>query len=257
MNPDRLAELEEERRFLLRSIADLDREHAAGDVDEVDYHTLHDGYIARTATVLRAIDEGTAQLPARGTRRPGRTAAWVVGTVAVAALSGWLVALSSGQRAPGQVITGGIPGDEVSTKLAEARVLLGADPAAAATKYTEVLDLDAGNAEALTYSGWLVAIQGFQQGVPDLVEIGAATLRKAIDSDPTYADPHCLLAVSLGRFTQPPVVDEARAQAQACLDNNPPADMVGLVEQFLSGLDAATTTTTTTGTTTATTTTAG
>ncbi len=27
MNPDRLAELQEERRFLLRSINDLDREH--------------------------------------------------------------------------------------------------------------------------------------------------------------------------------------------------------------------------------------
>lgn len=243
MNPDRLAELEEERRFLLRSLEDLDREHGAGDVDDADYHTLRDGYIARTATVLRAIQQGQAQLPARAVRRHGRTAAWVAGTVAVAVLSGWLVARFSGQRAPGQTITGGIPGDEVSTKLAEARVLLGADPAAAVAKYKEVLDADAGNAEALTYSGWLVAIQGFQQGVPELVDIGATTLRKAIESDPTYADPHCLLAVSLGRFTQPPVVDEAREQARACLDNNPPADMVGLVEQFLAGLDTATSTT--------------
>ena len=32
MNPDRLAELEEERRFLLESIRDLDREREAGDV---------------------------------------------------------------------------------------------------------------------------------------------------------------------------------------------------------------------------------
>ena len=254
MNPDRLADLEEERRFLLRSLADLDREYVAGDLDEVDYHTLRDGYIARAATVLRTIEEGAAQLAVRGTPRPGRVAAWVVGTIVVAILSGWLVALSSGQRAPGQVITGGIPGDEVSSKLAEARVLLGTDPASAATKYTEVLELDTGNAEALTYSGWLVAIQGFQQGVPDLVDIGTATLRKAIDSDPTYADPHCLLAVSLGRFTQPPAVVEARQQAQACLDNNPPADMVGLVEQFLFGLDAATATPTTDPRTTATTT---
>ncbi len=237
MNPDRLAELEEERRFLLRSLTDLDREFEAGDVDDADYHTLRDGYIARAATVLRAIDDGTAALPPRRSVRRGRLLAWVAGTVAVAVLSGWLVARFSGQRTPGQVITGGIPGDEVSIKLAEARALLGTDPAAAATKYTEVLDLDTGNPEALTYSGWLVAIQGFQTGVPELVDIGAASLRKAIDSDPTYADPHCLLAVALGRFSDPPVVDEARTQAQSCLDNNPPADMVGLVEQFLSGLD--------------------
>ena len=36
MNPDRLAELEEERRFLLASIRDLDRERSVGDVDEAD-----------------------------------------------------------------------------------------------------------------------------------------------------------------------------------------------------------------------------
>ena len=53
---DRLAELEEERRFLLRSLDDLDREHAAGDVDKHDYATLRDGYTARAATVIREIE---------------------------------------------------------------------------------------------------------------------------------------------------------------------------------------------------------
>ena len=43
MNPDDLAELEEERRFLLTSIRDLEREHEAGDVDEHDFTTLRDG----------------------------------------------------------------------------------------------------------------------------------------------------------------------------------------------------------------------
>ena len=33
---DRLAALEEERRFLLRSLTDLEREHDAGDVDDLD-----------------------------------------------------------------------------------------------------------------------------------------------------------------------------------------------------------------------------
>ena len=45
---DRLAALEEERRFLLRSLNDLEREHDAGDVDDLDYQSLKDGYtIAR------------------------------------------------------------------------------------------------------------------------------------------------------------------------------------------------------------------
>ena len=37
LDPDALAALEEERDFLLRSLQDLEREYAAGDVDESDY----------------------------------------------------------------------------------------------------------------------------------------------------------------------------------------------------------------------------
>ena len=65
MNPDRLAELEDERRFLLRSLRDLDAEHAAGDVDDHDYATLRDGYTKRAADVLRAIEAGRAGMPQR------------------------------------------------------------------------------------------------------------------------------------------------------------------------------------------------
>ena len=52
---ERIAELEEERRFLLRSLEDLEREHDVGDVDDADYSTLLDGYTVRTAAVLREI----------------------------------------------------------------------------------------------------------------------------------------------------------------------------------------------------------
>ena len=63
MNPDQLAELEEERKFLLRSLVDLEREHAVGDVDDVDYRELKEGYTVRAAATLRAIDEGSNTLP--------------------------------------------------------------------------------------------------------------------------------------------------------------------------------------------------
>jgi hypothetical protein len=63
MNPDQLGELEEERRFLLRSLTDLERELEAGDVDSHDYEVLRDGYTARAAAVIRQIDEGKAALP--------------------------------------------------------------------------------------------------------------------------------------------------------------------------------------------------
>jgi tetratricopeptide (TPR) repeat protein len=68
--PD-LESLEQEREFLLRSLADLDAELEAGDIEEDDYRFLTDDYTARTATVLRAIEAATG---------PGRRAG--TGTIA-------------------------------------------------------------------------------------------------------------------------------------------------------------------------------
>ena len=238
MNPDQLAELEEERRFLLRSITDLDREHLYGDVDDNDYQTLRDGYTARAATVLRAIDDGHVGTSPPRRRRPKVFVAWIVGTLLVACLAGWLVARTSGQRLPGQAITGGLPGDEVAQKLAEARQLLGVNPQQAIIRYQQVRELDPNNAEALSYMGWLIAQSGTSTAAA-----GAEFLRGAIKIDPTYADPHCFLAITSADFLQPPDLDTARSEARACLDNNPPAQMVQLVQSFISRLDANTTTT--------------
>ena len=244
MNPDRLAELEEERRFLLRSLADLDREHAAGDVDDHDYRTLKDGYTVRAASVLRAIDEGRAALPPAPPRRWARVAAVVGVVIAVAVGAGWLVARSSGQRLPGQEITGGQPGIETPAgKLAVARQLLGTDPLAAQQLYREVLEERPDDPEALAYSGWLLAISS--RGASDDVRAAALdtavlSLRRATEVDPAYADPHCFLAIIAANFEDDP--DTARTEADACLANDPPADMRGLLDEFVLGLDATTTT---------------
>lgn len=249
MNPDQLAELEEQRRFLLRSITDLDREHLYGDVDDRDYVTLRDGYTARAASVIRTIDTGHAEIRQHLQRRPKVLVAWVVGTILVASLAGWLVARTSGQRLPGQSISGGLPGDEVAQKLAEARQFLGVDPQQAIIRYQQVRELDPNNAEALTYMGWLIAQSGSGTAAS-----GAEFLRGAIKLDPSYADPHCFLAITSADFLKPPDVVTARREAQACLDNNPPSQMVDLIEGFIAKLDttadtapAATATTTTGG----------
>ena len=82
MNPDRLAELEDERRFLLRSLRDLDAEHAAGDVDDARLRDaarrLHQAGRRRVAGdrrgPRRAAGGAAAQLvaAARGRRRGRR-----------------------------------------------------------------------------------------------------------------------------------------------------------------------------------------
>ncbi|HUC33881.1 MAG TPA: hypothetical protein VMS14_10780, partial [Ilumatobacteraceae bacterium] len=118
---DHLAELEEERRFLLASIRDLEREHEAGDVDDADYQTLRDGYVARAAAVLREIEDGRNRLPPPPARPWWRRAIVPAATVVVAAGLGVFVAQSAGQRLPGQTITGGQAANEVATLLAQAR----------------------------------------------------------------------------------------------------------------------------------------
>ena len=65
----RLAALEEQRDFLLRSLDDLEREHDAGDVDDNDYLALEDDYTARAARVIRAIEAREASR--RGRPRHG------------------------------------------------------------------------------------------------------------------------------------------------------------------------------------------
>jgi hypothetical protein len=233
VNPDRLAELEEERRFLLRSLDDLEREHAAGDVDDADYRTLRDGYTVRAAAVLRAIDAGRAELPAAPPRAWQRVVAVVVVVAVVAAGLGWFVARSSGQRLPGQELSGGIPGD-VSAELAEARTLLGVDPLRAQELYNAVLAERPDHPEALAYSGWLLAVNSI--GASDEIralalETARASLERSIESDPTYADPHCFLGIIEANFGDG--ASAAEPYVAACLDRNPPADMRGLIAELI------------------------
>lgn len=237
MNPDRLAELEEQRRFLLRSIDDLKTERAVGDVDDDDFATLHDGYVARAATVLREIDAGRAALPPKR-RRPLRTFAAVVATVAVAVIGGWAVAHYSGQRTEDSAgVT--VPQDENTKDLSAAQQAAAqGDSSAAIAAYQRVLDRDPANVEALTYLGWLLVRSGAGSSRTDVVDLGVGLMRRAIASDATYADAHCLLGVSLARFVASPDVAGAKGELDKCLANDPPAIVRQLVEPVRESLDA-------------------
>jgi tetratricopeptide (TPR) repeat protein len=70
----RRAALEEERDFCLRSLRDLEAEHAAGDLDDVDYRTLRESYVARAAAALRQVDLGISSDAAAAASggKPGR-----------------------------------------------------------------------------------------------------------------------------------------------------------------------------------------
>lgn len=241
LDPDRLAELEEERRFLLASLRDLERERTAGDVDDDDYATLREGYTVRAAEVLRAIERGRAALPPKPPRNWWRIAGWTLVVIAVAVTSGLLLARFSGQRLPGMEITGGIPGGEVPGLLVQARsAMFAGDIVGAQRLYGQVLEVRPEHPEALAYNGWLLALLSRGAGeelAPLALETAKDSLRRSTEAAPDYADPFCFLAIIAANFEG----DLAAAQADVaiCLENDPPADMRALVQEFVIDLTDA------------------
>ncbi len=235
-DPDRLAELEEERRFLLRSLADLEREYGAGDVDEVDYRALRDGYTVRAAATLREIEDGKSSLPSKPPVDWRRRIVVGVATLALFGIVWWALAAWSAQRLPGQTPTGLDPRDDRAVILAEARSLQASDPAGAAELYALVLAGDPDDVEALAYRGWTLAISS--RALSDSDEITATLtesadlLGRAIAVDPEYPDSYCFLGVIQANFLG--AVQEAQPFLQECLAANPPADVRSLVEGLLA-----------------------
>jgi hypothetical protein len=233
VDPDRLAELEDERRYLLRSLRDLDAELAAGDVDAADYATLRDGYTKRAADVLRSIEEGKAALPAKRPSRWRRNLVAAVIVVVVAVGAGILVARTAGQRSPGDTITGGGAPVDTAALLSRARSMFGVDARGASDLYRQVLDADPTNVEALTYQAWLIYVNSVAANDElrqQAVETARQQLTRAVAVDPNYADPHCFLAVVALRVDG----DAATSQAEKdrCLQRDPPALVRSLMQQL-------------------------
>lgn len=191
LDPDALAVLEEQRTFLRRSLADLEREHDAGDLDDDDYRTLQQDYEARLRTVEKAVDEGKAELSAvRPPAQRRRTVAIVAGVIVFAVLCGFGVARSAGRRDATGTITGAIP-QTARERNVECLNLAREDPQRAIDCYTDVLADAPNNVESLTYRGWIRFISNDTQGVADL--------QQAVMLDGSYPDVHAFLAVVLFR----------------------------------------------------------
>ncbi|HMK11433.1 MAG TPA: tetratricopeptide repeat protein [Acidimicrobiales bacterium] len=220
---DELARLEEERRFLLRSLDDLEREHDAGDIDEADYKTLKDDYTRRAVTVLRAIEAGKASFTP-STRRPGRTALVIAAVTVVAVLGGVLMARAAGLRLPGQSASGTISQNS-NDLLVEARGMLAQGKAVDAIKlYDQVLTLQPDNPEALAYRGWLL----YQTGDADLIDQGKQLIAQAVATDASYPDAHFFLGFVRNKDGD---LRGALSEWDAYLALDPPADAAQAVRQ--------------------------
>jgi tetratricopeptide (TPR) repeat protein len=236
---DRLAALEDERRFLLRSLTDLEREHDAGDVDDIDYQALKDGYTVRAAHVLRQIEEGHGALPAAKPRRWSRivavTAAVIVGSVGV----GFVLAGAWGERSSGQEITGLTPGDESRIVLTNARDAMSSGEFATANAlFAEVIEMERArgreSAEAVAYFGWTLALvtrqNPDQTGAADRYAAAVLALGQAAQLEPDYADPQCFLAIVEFQFRGD--AEAALPYIERCEASNPPGDVASLVASF-------------------------
>ena len=187
---DEIALLEEERDHLLASLEDIEREFAAGDMDELDYHTLKDDYTVRAATVLEALDEQHRALRAAGpARRPAVTVAIAAGVVVFAVAAGLFVARSSGQRGDGP-ITGAV--NTQRAELARCQTVSFQEPEEGIACYADILESAPDQVEALTYQGWAMVRS-------DDVEGGAANFARVVEIDPTYPDVRVFRAVVAAR----------------------------------------------------------
>lgn len=230
LDPDELADLEEQRAFLLRSLADLEAEHDAGDLDDADYEALKDDYTARAAAVLRAVDERKARFAeARPARSPLRLALVVGGVVLLAVVAGLLVARSSGVRDADDEITGGDSALATRDQLVECQALAAEGEALESIQcYDTVLEVEPENVEALTYRGWVLVLAGlFDEAQP--------YFDQAIALDPDYPDVRAFQAVSYARQGR---TDEAEAAIEAFEATDPPAAMAQLVEGLRAQLEA-------------------
>ncbi len=249
---DKLAALEEERRYLLRSLKDLENERAAGDVVDDDYQTLKDGYTVRAASVLRQIEDGQRALAPRPPRNWKRTTAILLAVLAFSVAIGAALASAFGERGENDEITGFSPGDDTRTTLASARAALNQSPPDFVRAQQlfiradqEEIERGNDNAEARAYVGWttaLIARASAAEGEPvddRQLSIALLALDQAIEIDPTYADPYCFIAIIEFNFRDD--ADAALPYVDQCQERNPPADIAGLIDAFADRIRTAAT----------------
>jgi hypothetical protein len=245
VTPERRDQLREEREFLLTSLADLEREFAAGDVADDDYVSLKDSYTARAAIIIRELSD----IEQRIVRKPigWGPFAWSALVVLLAITAGVVVARNTGERLPGQGMTGAIDDGSVSSLLVQARSMGMTDIPGVLDLYSRVLTVEPDNIEALTYFGWFTVLSSTQEAdaasAATRLQNGMLLLRQATIADETYPDAHCFLGIAFFRF----IDDAASAQPEmdACLAENPPAEVASMVQGLVTQIDEAVTSSTT------------
>lgn len=204
---DELAALEEQRRFLLTSLDDLEREHDAGDLDDADYATLRADYTARAAQVIHAIDNQQELIDATAPEHRGmRRLVVVAAVVAVAVVAGLVVASTSGSKRQASQTPGALTPSKATQacidKMGETFGAKAADGSAFAASAVDTLECftaqitkDPEDAVAFTYRGRTEALLAQQldgvasaQDVANFARRAHADLTRALELAPEFPD---------------------------------------------------------------------
>ncbi len=203
-DPDTIAALEDQLEVQLRSLDDLEAEFAAGDMEPDDYQTLKDDYTVRVADTMRQLEHQQELGGPRSSRRINPLA--LAGLVVFAALSGWLLARSTGERGVNDILTGDISSTRQRVFDCQ-EVAAGGEIVEALRCFDEVLLEDPDNPEALSYRGWYVVLTapsaeaaGEIEQSAQLLETGLTYLDRAVDIDPTFPDARAFRAVVYDRM---------------------------------------------------------
>lgn len=237
--------LADQRDFLTRSIDDLEREHQAGEVADVDYQALRERYQGRLASVDATLAEVTATGAAwvaaggsapRGLRRrfgSRRARAWFGWGAAACFLVAAVLFVASfaGLRLPGEGATGSVSlstAQQLQETLDRAAILGSEGQISEAVKlYDQVLVADPRQPNALVYGGWLVRLAGLADHNGSVVASGDASIAKAVRVAPHYPDGHALLGVVL--YSDLHDASASAAQFRAALAARASANLVASV----------------------------
>jgi tetratricopeptide (TPR) repeat protein len=213
--------LNDQRDFLLRSIADAHSEHDAGDLSDADFSLLVARDRRRLADVELALGELAPPPPAPppspapdappgGPTSPPadapRTSRWrLVGILSSCALIvvGVLILVdhSISSRLPGQAVSGGITQTRaqlIEQQLAQAATLYsGGQTAQALTLYEKVLSEDPTDPTALAQSGWLEWNAGASDKERSLETLGRRVEEETIRVAPNFYGGHLYLGLIL------------------------------------------------------------
>ena len=241
------------REFLERSLADLEEEHAAGDLSDDDHARLRADY-ERRLDALEHPEPPPAAPRHRPPRRasPGGRFAAIAFVIAVAVGAGALLAASVGRRDAGDNITGiDLSDDEASSGPAATGTTL---PPALSSCFelssSEAFDCyiaytraNPDDARGFLYFGVYSVSQGIEAESQELIDGGETFLRRALEIAPGLVEARANLAILLERTGR----DAEAAEVLAPLEGQDlPEDVQQLVDFVRENLDEAAASSTTT-----------